>query len=104
MNRLACIRVPGSHEGLTSVLVMNLNALKKKKTTGGFPGGTSGKEGPCQCRKEPSLDQEDPLEEGMTSHCSILPWRIPWTEEPGGLQSIASQKSQIRVKWLSMHK
>ena len=35
---------------------------------------------------------EVPLEEGMATHPSILPWRIPWTEEPGGLQSIASQR------------
>ena len=35
----------------------------------------------------PSLDQEDPLEEGMAPHSSILAWKIPWTEEPGGLQS-----------------
>jgi len=34
-----------------------------------------------------SLGWEDPLEEGMTTHSSILAWRIPWTEEPGGLQS-----------------
>ena len=34
------------------------------------------------------LGQEDPLEKGMGTHCSILAWRIPWTEEPGGLQSI----------------
>ena len=40
----------------------------------------------------PSLDQEDPLEEGMATHFSILAWRIPWTEEPGGLQSIGSQR------------
>ena len=33
-----------------------------------------------------SLGQEDPLEEGMATHSSILAWRIPWTEEPGGLQ------------------
>ena len=37
-----------------------------------------------------SLSREDPLE-GMTTHSSILAWRIPWTEEPGGQQSIASQ-------------
>ena len=37
-----------------------------------------------------SLDQEDPLEKGMTAHSSILVWRIPWTEEPGGLQSMGS--------------
>ena len=34
------------------------------------------------------LGQEDPLEKGMTTHTSILAWRIPWTEEPSGLQSI----------------
>ena len=39
-----------------------------------------------------SLDQEDPLEEGMATHSSILAWRTPWTEEPGGLQSIGSQR------------
>ena len=39
-----------------------------------------------------SLDQDDPLEEGMATHSSILAWRIPWTEEPGGLQSIGLQK------------
>ena len=35
-----------------------------------------------------SLGQEDPLEKGMVAHSSILAWRIPWTDEPGGLQSI----------------
>ena len=38
-----------------------------------------------------SLGQEDPLEEGMATHSSILVWEIPWTEEPGGLQSTGSQ-------------
>ena len=36
--------------------------------------------------------QDDPLEEGMATHSSILAWRIPWTEEPGGLQSMGSQR------------
>ena len=36
--------------------------------------------------------QEDPLEEGTATHSSILAWRIPWTEEPGGLQSTRSQR------------
>ena len=40
------------------------------------------------------LSQEDLLEEGMATHSSILAWRIPWTEEPGGLQSIRVSKSQ----------
>ena len=47
------------------------------------------------------LGREDPLEEGMAVHSSILAWRIPFTEEPGGLQSIVSQ-SQTWLKWLSM--
>ena len=38
------------------------------------------------------LDQEDPLEKEMATHSSILAWRIPWTEEPGGLQSMGSQR------------
>ena len=40
----------------------------------------------------PSLDQENPLEEGMATHSSILSWRLPWTEEPGGLQSTGLQR------------
>ena len=39
-----------------------------------------------------SLGREDPLEEDMATHFSILAWRIPWTEEPGGLQSVGSQR------------
>ena len=41
-----------------------------------------------------SLGQEDPLEEEMATRSSILAWRIPWTEEPGGLQSVGSQESE----------
>ena len=58
--------------------------------------GTSGKEPTCQCRRHetlvPSRGQEDPLEEGMETHSSILSWRIPWTKKPDGLQSIGSQR------------
>ena len=39
-----------------------------------------------------SLGQEDPLEEGMATHYSILAWRTPWTEEPGSLQSTGMQR------------
>ena len=39
-----------------------------------------------------SLGQKDPLEEGMATHSSVLPWRMPWTEEPGRLQSMGSQR------------
>ena len=44
-----------------------------------------------------SLGREDPLEKEMTTHSNILAWEIPWTEEPGGLQSMGSQKSQTRL-------
>ena len=40
----------------------------------------------------PSLGQVGPLEKGMATHASILAWRIPWTEEPGGLQSTGLQR------------
>ena len=40
----------------------------------------------------PSLGWEDPLEKGMATHSNILAWRIPWTEEPGMLQSMGSQR------------
>ena len=44
-----------------------------------------------------SLDREDPLEEGMATHPSIPAWKIPWTEEPGGLQFIGSQNTYIYI-------
>ena len=48
-----------------------------------------------------SLGQEDPLEKEMATHSSILAWEIPWTEEPGGLQSMGLQKSWTGLKRLS---
>ena len=44
-----------------------------------------------------SLGWEDPLEKEVATHSSILAWEIPWTEEPGGLQSMESQKSQTQL-------
>ena len=46
-----------------------------------------------------SLGQEDSLEKGMATHSSVLAWRIPWTEEPGGLQSMGSQR--VGQDWAS---
>ena len=43
--------------------------------------------------------QEDPLEQVVTTHSSILAWEIPWTEEPGGLQSTGSQKGQTQLNY-----
>ena len=45
-----------------------------------------------------SLDLEDPLEQEMATHFSILAWKIPWTEESGGLQSIGSQRVGRRLR------
>ena len=50
----------------------------------------------------PSLSREDPLEKGMATDSSILAWRISWTEEPGGLQSMGSQESGTTQR-LSTH-
>ena len=57
----------------------------------GFPGGSAVKNPRAiQETQVRSLGREDPLEEGIATHSSILAWRIPWTEEPGSLQSIGS--------------
>ena len=66
------------------------------ETFWGVPGGAIGKEPTCHCRRLEmrvrSLGWEDPLEEDITTHSSILAWRIPWTEEPGRLQSMELQR------------
>ena len=62
-------------------------------TTVVFPGGPDGKASACGVGEQvQSLGQEETLEEEMATHSSILAWRIPWTEEPGGLQSIVLQR------------
>ena len=59
-----------------------------------FPGGSAVKNLPAmQETQVQSLGWEDPLEEGMATHSSILAWRIPWTEEPGELRSMGSQRA-----------
>ena len=63
----------------------------------GSSGGSVGKEPTCSAADtgrrgfNPSLGREEPLEEEMANHSSILAWEIPWTEEPGGLQSNAKE-------------
>ena len=66
------------------------------------------KESTCQCRRckihrFQSLGQEDPLEEEMATHSSILPWKIPWTEKPGGLQFMGSQRVRHTHTCTNMH-
>jgi len=63
----------------------------------GISAGAAGKEPPCQCRRckktrVQSLGREDPLEEEMATHSSILAGRIQCTKEPGGLQSMGLQR------------
>ena len=54
---------------------------------------------PMQERQIRSLSQEDPLEKGMATHSSILSWKVPWTEDPEGLQSMESQESDTTEPW-----
>ena len=72
-------RQPKSH-----LLVLNLSPFNQPL---GFPGGTSGKEPTCQCRRHRDTGQEDPLQEGLATHSSILAWGIPWTQRSGRKES-----------------
>ena len=66
--------------------------------SGGFPSGSAEENLPAiQEMQVQSLHQEDPLKEGMATHSTILAWRIPWTEEPGGLQS--KGRKRVRHNW-----
>ena len=61
----------------------------------GFPGGSAGEESTCNARDLGSiLGREDPLEKGKATHSSVLAWRIPWTEEPGGLHGVEKGLTQ----------
>ena len=65
------------------------------KVLEGFPIDSDGKNLPAVPETWVwSLGQEDPLKKGMATHSSILAWRNPWTEEPGGLQSIGLQRAR----------
>ena len=62
-----------------------------------FPGGSVKSLPVIQETWVQSLGQEDLLEKGMATHSSILAWEIPWTEEPGGLQSMGSESDKTEV-------
>ena len=76
--------------------------LDKSQQLWGFPGGSVVKNLPAvpetQETRVPSLGQEDPLEEEMATHSSIPAWKIPWTEEAGGLQSVALHESNATAQ------
>ena len=90
-----------SSGAILSFIHINYNLVG---TIAGLPRWSTGKESTCRCRRGRrdgrSVGQEDSLEEEMATHSSTLAWRIPWTEEPDGLQSIASQ-SWTQLKRLS---
>ena len=66
----------------------------------GLPGGSVVKNVPAvQETWVRSLGQEDPLEKGMATHSSILAWRIPWTEEPGGLHAVHG----VPKRWIRLN-
>ena len=73
---------------------------------GWLPGGASGKEPACQCKRHEtwfrSLGGEDALEKDIATHSSILAWRFPWTEEPR-LHSVGVAKREAQLKRLSTH-
>ena len=66
-------------------------------------GGSNGKESACNAEMQvQSLVHEDPLEKEMATHSRILTWRIPWIEEPGRLQSMGSQRTDM-TEQLTFH-
>ena len=68
----------------------------------GFPGGLVVKNPPAMQEMQiPSLGREDPLEEKIATHSSILAWGIPWTEEPGGLQGDSISNKLHQIKYVS---
>ena len=86
-------RIPGTGAWWAAVYGVAQSQTRLKRLSSSSS-STNGKELASQCRRHKvwSLGQKDPLEEGMATHSSILAWRIPWTEEPGGLQSMGSQR------------
>ena len=66
--------------------------IRLSKALFGLPRWLSSKESACNAGDPSSISGSgDPLEEGMATHSNLLAWRIPWTEEPGGLQSTGSE-------------
>ena len=76
----------------------SVSSLRKRcRRKWGFPSGSAVQKPPARQELQEtqvrSLGWKDPLEGGMATHCSVLVWRVPWTEEPGGPQSMELQKS-----------
>ena len=73
--------------------IMSSSSIYLVYISWGLPKWLSGKESTCSAGDMGSIfGQEDLLEKEMATYCSILAWKVPWTEEPGGLQSMRSQE------------
>ena len=84
---------------IAQVFVSNIVAVYSSSKVLSYPGGSDSREPACQCRRH-GFDiwvRKISLEKGMATHSSILAWKIPWTEVPGGLQStgIAKRWTQL---------
>ena len=92
------------HNELYTSATTKKKKKQRKKWVKDFPGGSMVKNPPANVGDIGDtisiLDWKDPLEEEMATHSSILPWRIPWTEKPGGLQPKGSQG--VRHNWARM--
>ena len=76
-----------------TLLVSRTTLFIPEWTNRSFPAGSGGKESACNAGDADSIPRwEDHLEKDMATHSSILAWRIPWTEEPGGIPSTGSQR------------
>ena len=96
----------GGDRAVVFVVVLVVIVMVAVVMVVGFPGGSDGKEYVCNVETwVRSLGWEDPLEKGMATHSSILAWRIPWTEEPGGLQSMGSQRigQDVGAWWAAVY-
>ena len=118
--RAAVHGVEKSRARLSDWTATNLNSPKDRKEevafteqllfTGGFPGDLVVKYPPVNAGDFQEtwvwfLGREDPLEKEMATHSSILAWKIPWTEEPGGLQSMGSQNlTQLSTQACTVYK
>ena len=94
LSRNPGLRTPGLSEFFQLHEIVNSLYLSPRQVElAGFPDGSVVKNLPAmQETQVQSLSQEDPLEEEMATHFSILAWRIPWTEEPGRVQPMVSQE------------
>ena len=89
----ACVRQALFRQGYSAVVVCEFNVNESSISYGASLGAQTVKNLPAlQETQVQSLDQEYPLEKEVAIHSSILAWRIPWTEEPGGPQSMWSQR------------